>query len=153
MKKLILSVFLVTAFITASAQNSTAEGPDYKTAIGAKLWTGGGISVKTFIKDNNALEFIGYFDRYGTRITGLYEIHGNLSSEGALKWYVGPGAHVGLYKGITAVGIDGVVGIDYKFTNMPLNLALDWQPSFELGSGTRNGFNANWGGFAIRFTL
>ena len=153
MKKLILSVFLATAFIAASAQNSTAEGPDYKTAIGAKLWTGGGISVKTFIKDNNALEFIGYFDRYGTRITGLYEIHGNLSSEGALKWYVGPGAHVGLYKGITAVGIDGVVGIDYKFTNMPLNLALDWQPSFELGSGTRNGFNANWGGFAIRFTL
>jgi hypothetical protein len=153
MKKLILSVFLVTAFIAASAQNSTAEGPDYKTAIGAKLWTGGGISVKTFIKDNNALEFVGYFDRYGTRITGLYEIHGNLSSEGALKWYVGPGAHVGLYKGITAVGIDGVVGIDYKFTNMPLNLALDWQPSFELGSGTRNGFNANWGGFAIRFTL
>ncbi len=153
MKKLILTLFLATTFLAASAQNSTAEGPDYKTAIGAKLWTGGGISVKTFIKDNNALEFIGYFDRYGTRITGLYEIHGNLSSEGALKWYVGPGAHVGLYKGITAVGIDGVVGIDYKFTNMPLNLALDWQPSFELGSGTRNGFNANWGGFAIRFTL
>ena len=153
MKKLILSVFFATAFIATSAQNSTAEGPDYKTAIGAKLWTGGGISVKTFIKDNNALEFIGYFDRYGTRITGLYEIHGNLSSEGALKWYVGPGAHVGLYKGITAVGIDGVVGVDYKFTNMPLNLALDWQPSFELGSGTRNGFNGNWGGFAIRFTL
>jgi len=153
MKKLILTLFSATIFLAASAQNSTAEGPDYKTAIGAKLWTGGGISVKTFIKDNNALEFIGYFDRYGTRITGLYEIHGNLSSEGALKWYVGPGAHVGLYKGITAVGIDGVVGIDYKFTNMPLNLALDWQPSFELGSGTRNGFNANWGGFAIRFTL
>ncbi|TWI83151.1 hypothetical protein IQ13_1257 [Lacibacter cauensis] len=153
MKKLILTLFLATIFLAASAQNSTAEGPDYKTAIGAKLWTGGGISVKTFIKDNNALEFIGYFDRYGTRITGLYEIHGNLSSEGALKWYVGPGAHVGLYKGITAVGIDGVVGVDYKFTNMPLNLALDWQPSFELGSGTRNGFNANWGGFAIRFTL
>ena len=153
MKKLILTLFSATIFLAASAQNSTAEGPDYKTAIGAKLWTGGGISVKTFIKDNNALEFIGYFDRYGTRITGLYEIHGNLSSEGALKWYVGPGAHVGLYKGITAVGIDGVVGIDYKFTNMPLNLALDWQPSFELGSGTRNGFNGNWGGFAIRFTL
>lgn len=153
MKKLILTLFSATIFLAVSAQNSTAEGPDYKTAIGAKLWTGGGISVKTFIKDNNALEFIGYFDRYGTRITGLYEIHGNLSSEGALKWYVGPGAHVGLYKGITAVGIDGVVGVDYKFTNMPLNLALDWQPSFELGSGTRNGFNGNWGGFAIRFTL
>lgn len=154
MKKLILTLFIATAFLAASAQNETANSPEYKTAIGAKLWTGGGISVKTFIKDNNALEFIGYFDRFGTRITGLYEIHGNLSSEGALKWYFGPGAHVGLYRGgVTAVGIDGVVGVDYKFTNMPLNLALDWQPSFELGSGTRNGFNGNWGGFAIRFTL
>ncbi|RXK60890.1 hypothetical protein ESA94_10560 [Lacibacter luteus] len=153
MKKLFLAILLSSAFYVAQAQNETANSPEYKTAIGAKLWTGGGVSIKTFIKDNNALEFIGFFDRYGTRITGLYEIHGNLSSEGALKWYVGPGAHVGLYKGITAVGIDGVVGIDYKFTNMPLNLALDWQPSFELGSGTRNGFNANWGGFAIRFTL
>ncbi|MFY7840529.1 MAG: hypothetical protein ACOVP7_09640 [Lacibacter sp.] len=153
MKKLFLAILLSSAFFFAQAQNETANSPEYKTAIGAKLWTGGGVSVKTFIKDNNALEFIGYFDRYGTRITGLYEIHGNLSSEGALKWYVGPGAHVGLYKGITAVGIDGVVGVDYKFTNMPLNLALDWQPSFELGSGTRNGFNGNWGGFAIRFTL
>lgn len=153
MKKLILTLFLAITFLAVAAQNETANSPEYKTAIGIKLWSGGGVSVKTFIKDNNALEFIGYFDRYGTRITGLYEIHGNLSSDGALKWYVGPGAHVGLYKGVTAVGIDGVVGVDYKFTNMPLNLALDWQPSFELGSGTRNGFNGNWGGFAIRFTL
>ena len=153
MKKLLLLFFFVTALSAAQAQNKTTNSTEYKTAIGVKLWTGGGVSLKTFISDRNALEFIGYFDRYGTRITGLYEIHGNLSSEGALKWYVGPGAHVGLYKGITAVGIDGVVGIDYKFSNLPLNLALDWQPSFELGSGTRNGFNANWGGFAIRFTL
>jgi hypothetical protein len=153
MKKLAAALVFVWASLYGNAQNSTANSTDYKTAIGLKLWNGGGVSVKTFIQDNNALEFIGYFDRFGTRITGLYEIHGQLSSDGALKWYVGPGAHVGLYKGVTAVGIDGVVGIDYKFTNMPLNLALDWQPSFELGSGTRNGFNSNWGGFAVRFTL
>ena len=153
MKKIVLLLFVVFSFNSLMAQNRTTNSPEYKTAIGVKLWAGGGVSLKTFISDRNALEFIGFFDRYGTRITGLYEIHGNLSSEGSLKWYVGPGAHVGLYRGITAVGIDGVVGIDYKFNNLPLNLALDWQPSFELGSGTRNGFNGNWGGFAIRFTL
>jgi hypothetical protein len=91
--------------------------------------------------------------RWSLSVTSIGMVHALLACTKYMKWYVGPGAHVGLYKGITAVGIDGVVGIDYKFTNMPLNLALDWQPSFELGSGTRNGFNANWGGFAIRFTL
>ncbi len=153
MKKILFLFLFVVSLNIGMAQNKTSNSTEYKTAIGVKLWNGGGVTLKTFIAGNNALEFIGYFDRYGTRITGLYEIHGNLSSEGALKWYFGPGAHVGLYKGITAVGIDGVVGIDYKFSNIPLNLALDWQPAFELGSGDRNGFYGNWGGFAVRFTL
>lgn len=143
-------IFLVNI---AAAQNKTANSVDYKTAVGVKLWTGGGITLKTFISDKNALEFIGYFDRYGTRITGLYEIHGNLNTEGGLKWYIGGGAHVGLYRGVTAVGVDGVVGLDYKFSEMPLNIALDWQPSLEFGSGSRNGFHVNWGGLAVRYTL
>lgn len=153
MKKILLLLFFVVSLNVVMAQNRTANSTEYKTAIGVKVWNGAGISLKTFITEKNALEFIGYFDRYGTRISGLYEFHGNLSSEGALKWYIGPGVHVGLYKGITAVGVDGIVGIDYKFTNMPLNLALDWQPTVELGTGSRNGFIGNWGGFAIRFTL
>lgn len=153
MKKVLFLFSFLLSLNFVMGQNSTANSDVYKTAIGVKIWTGAGVSIKTFIKDNHALEFIGYFDRWGTRITGLYEIHGNLSSEGSLKWYVGPGAHVGLYKGITAVGVDGVVGIDYKFSNLPLNIALDWQPAFELGSGDRNGFYGNWGGLAVRFTL
>ncbi len=153
MKKLLgLLLFVVIADV-AIGQNSTANSLEYKTAVGIKLWSGGGATLKTFISDKNALEFIGYFDRYGTRITGLYEIHGNLNTEGNLRWYLGPGAHVGLYRGVTAAGVDGVIGVDYKFANMPLNLALDWQPSVEFGSGDRNGFQGSWGGFAIRYTL
>jgi hypothetical protein len=153
MKFFLLLLFFVVSLNCLMAQNSTANSTEYKTAIGVKVWAGAGVSIKTFIKDNNAVELIGYFDRFGTRITGLYEFHGNLSTDGSLKWYVGPGAHVSLYKNSTAVGIDGVVGIDYKFSNIPLNLALDWQPAFELGGADRNGFYGNWGGFAIRFTL
>ena len=153
MKKILLSLLFAASLNVVLAQNSTANSTEYKTAIGVKVWAGAGVSIKTFIKENNAIELVGYFDRFGTRITGLYEFHGNLSTEGSLKWYVGPGAHVSIYKNSTAVGIDGVVGIDYKFSNIPLNLALDWQPAFELGGADRNGFYGNWGGFAIRFTL
>lgn len=154
MKKLLLVAVIMLMVNFVMAQNKTASSNSYKTAVGVKLWDGAGITLKTFIADKTALEFIGYFYRYGTRITGLYEIHGDLNTEGNLKWYIGPGVHVGLYKnGVTAVGVDGVVGLDFKFSDLPLNLALDWQPSVEFGSGDRNGFHGNWGGFAIRFTL
>lgn len=82
------------------------------------------------------MELIGYFYRYGTRITGLYEIHGNIEGAPGLKWYVGPGAHLGLYnyKGYyddkAVAGVDGVLGLDYKINKAPLNLSIDWQPSF-----------------------
>ncbi|MBK8087955.1 MAG: hypothetical protein IPK31_08420 [Chitinophagaceae bacterium] len=98
MKKLFVIATCIFLVNIVGAQNKTANSIDYKTAVGIKLWSGAGITLKTFISEKNALEFIGYFDRYGTRITGLYEIHGNLTTEGGLKWYIGAGAHVGLYR-------------------------------------------------------
>ena len=152
MKQVIGALLIVFISFQATAQNKTANSIDYKTAVGVKLWDGGGLTLKTFIKEDRALEFIGFFNRYGTRITGLYEFHGDLNTEGNLKWYLGGGGHVGLYKlKTTIIGIDGVIGIDYKFNNMPLNLALDWQPSFEFNRNYL--FSGNWGGLAIRYTL
>ncbi|MES2430736.1 MAG: hypothetical protein V4556_07340 [Bacteroidota bacterium] len=156
MKKIsTLIVALILVATVTNAQNKTANSLTYKTAAGVKIWDGAGISLKTFIDGKNALEFIGFFNGNGTRITGLYEIHGDLNTESNLKWYIGPGAHVGFYKfaGDTKayVGIDGVLGIDYKFKNLPLNLSLDWQPSFEFGTG--RGFAGDWGGLGVRYTF
>ncbi len=153
MKHILLIAALLASATTLMAQNRTANTRDYKTALGLKIWNGGGVSLKTFVAEQKALEFIGFFSSNSTRITGLYELHGDLNTEGNFKWYIGFGAHVNLYKRYTGVGLDGVAGLDYKFSNLPLNLALDWQPAFELGSGSFNGFYGNWGGLAIRFTL
>ena len=153
MKKMTLLAVLVLTASLLAAQNRTSESMNYKTAVGVKLWNGGGVSLKTFIADDKALEFIGFFYNNRTRITGLYQIHGDLNTEGNLKWYLGFGGHVSLYKTYSGFGLDGVAGIDYKFSNLPLNLALDWQPAFELGSGSYNGFYGNWGGVAVRYTL
>lgn len=153
MKHLFVIMLFTLVAVQVSAQNKTAGSNDYKTAIGIKIWDGAGANLKTFISDKHALEFTGFFYRFGTRITGLYELHGELNTEGNLRWYVGAGAHVSLYKGYTAGGLDGVVGIDFKVPSAPLNFALDWQPALELGSGSRNGFYGNWGGLAIRYTL
>jgi hypothetical protein len=116
-----------------------------------------GVTLKHFLTGNHALEGIGYFYNYGTRITGLYEIYGDINNAPGLRWYIGPGAHVGFYNtkygGGSSAGVDGVLGLDYKVTNAPLNLSLDWQPSFEFGDNFNNGFSGGWGGFGVRYTF
>jgi len=149
---LLLIIFRVTDSV---AQNRTSNSSEYKTAIGLKFLNGGGVSLKTFFSDREAAEFIGFFYYEGTRITGLYEFHGALNTEGNLRWYLGFGGHASLYRknNIRGFGIDGVIGLDFKFPRKPFNIALDWQPSAEFGGGSYNGFKDNWGGLALRYTL
>ena len=120
------------------------------------------LSFKTFNKPNRALEGLMYIYSDGIRFTGLYEIHGDISGADGLKWYIGPGAHIGFWSdewkgnnpdkesGI-AIGVDGVLGLDYKITGAPINLSLDWQPSFNFIGYTY--FEAGWAGIAVRYTF
>ena len=159
MKKLILSALLLSCAYLVKAQSHSTKGSDYETALGVKIWDGAGITLKHFLTDRNAVEGIGYFYSHGFRLTGLYEIHGDITGASGLKWYVGPGAHLGFYndkyydanQSHVVLGIDGVLGLDYKFNTAPINLSLDWQPSFEFASGL--GFNGSWGGLGIRYTF
>jgi hypothetical protein len=155
MKRIALVIVLAIIAVQVNAQNKTANSLTYKTGIGLKLWDGGGITLKTFIQDKKAVEIIGFFNGDGARVTGLYELHGDLSTEGNLKWYFGAGAHVGFYKinskSKTIIGVDGVLGLDYKFKELPLNLSLDWQPSFEFESSY--GFTGAFFGLSVRYTL
>ena len=151
LNRFFLAVSFLIGAATANAQSN------YTTAIGVKFYPGA-LSVKHFISNKNAVEGLAYFYDRGFRITGLYEIHSNIESIDGLQWYVGPGVHFTSYNaknfGGVGVGIDGVLGLDYKVKSAPLNFSLDWQPSFELGNQVSNrGFIGNWGGLGIRFTL
>jgi len=153
----VLLIALTMLTITMSnAQSSSSNSSTYTTALGVKFYPTG-VTLKHFISDNHALEGLGYFYNYGFRITGLYEIYGDINNARGLRWYIGPGAHVGFYNtkygGGSSAGVDGVLGLDYKVTNAPLNLSLDWQPSFEFGDNFNNGFSGGWGGFGIRYTF
>ncbi len=154
MKKVILVSCIF--FLTAIQGKTQAMGSSYRTALGVKLWDGGGVSLKHFFNTQNAGELIGYFWRNGARITGLYEIHGPISGARGLKWYIGPGAHVTFYNtrygGNSRAGVDGVIGLDYKFNKAPINMSVDWQPSFEFGENA-GGFYGGWGGLGIRYTF
>ncbi len=155
MKKVVASFVLACITTIVFGQSKSASGTTYKNALGVKVWDGGGISYKHFFDGKNAGELVGYFWNQGTRITGLYEIHGPITGASGLQWYIGPGAHVGFYNtkygGNSYIGVDGVLGLDYKFKGAPINMSLDWQPSFEFGDN--RGFVGSWGGLGIRYTF
>lgn len=159
MKKLLLIVTVMAA--SYGVTNAQSTGSDYTTALGLKFYPTG-ITLKSFIKPNRALEGIGYFYSDGFRLTGLYEIHNDIEGVDGLKWYIGPGAHIGFWNdtwknqypgrnGSAAIGIDGVLGLDYKISGVPINISADWQPSFNFIG--YNYFEGGWGGIGIRYTF
>ena len=156
---------VILAAVGITTLSAQSLGQSYKSALGLKIWgDGGGISFKTFVSNNNAVEGVGYFWERGSRIVGLYEFHSGIQGAPGLSWYVGPGAHIGFYNDRyyddryldgngsgSFVGLDGVLGLDYKFDGVPINLSVDWQPSFEFGSN--RGFIGSWGGLGVRYTF
>jgi len=154
-KQLIALGIVLLAGIGAASAQSNITSQEYTTALGVKFYPGA-ISIKHFIKPNAALEGLGYFWNRGSRITGLYEFHGDINGAAGLKWYVGPGAHVGFYNskygGGSSFGVDGVLGLDYKIKGAPINVSVDWQPSFEF-NGAYDGFSGNWGGLGVRYVF
>ena len=159
MKPFLLTGLFAILLVTVNAQVNT--GTDYKTAIGVKVYPGA-VTVKHFLSDGKAIEGIGYLTSDGFRITGLYELHYNLGDVEGLKWYVGGGGHLGIWSDAwknkyptrqagMAIGVDGILGLDYKIKGAPLNLSFDWQPSFNLIG--YNYFEGGWGGLAVRYTF
>ena len=130
MKRIVLLTLIVLA---ANAAMSQSTGSTYKTALGVKVYPGA-ISIKHFTKSNVALEGLGYISNDGFRLTGLYEYNGDFNGVEGLKWYVGGGAHLGVWSdnwrnryptrndGL-AIGVDGVLGVDYKIKGDQLNLS------------------------------
>ncbi|HNP53504.1 MAG TPA: hypothetical protein PKK69_02760 [Ferruginibacter sp.] len=153
--------FIFISLVLLGATSATAQSDQYyRTAVGVKFYPGS-VTVKHFIRDDRAIEALGYFWNYGMRVTALYEFHKDIPSVDGLRWYVGPGAHIGFYNkskvlanyGGVGIGVDGMLGLDYKINNVPLNLSVDWQPSFEFGNNYGNGFSGGWGGLGIRYTF
>jgi hypothetical protein len=113
------------------------------------------VSFKYFMSEKSAIEALFTFSDK-TAIGALLEIHKPISSAEGLKWFYGAGAYIGFDsdknnpdRGL--MGAQGIVGLDYKFQNLPLNLALDWKP--ELNIIDNINFEPAAIGFSMRFTF
>jgi hypothetical protein len=154
MKKIILTLALVI-FISAFA-----SAQDYNTGVGLRLGFSNGLTVKHFLSQRSAVEGLLATRWRGFEITGLFEVHNQAFDVERLNWYYGFGGHIGFWNGdnttwgdvgtnYTLIGIDGILGIEYNFSEVPINIGLDWKPAFNLTGYT--GFWGDGGALSIRY--
>lgn len=132
---------------------------NYNQALGLKFPGGFAVTYKKFITDNHNIEAQAMFWRKGFRAVGLYEFNFDIPDAEGLRWFVGPGAHIGFWKSTykddynssADFGVDGIIGLDYKFKDIPLNVSLDWEPSIVLVGSS--GFTPSYGGIGVRYTF
>ena len=153
---------LVMAFASFVMIALTAHAQPYETGIGLRGGFSNGLTVKHFLNETDALEGILSTRWQGFNITGLYEVHNTPFAIEELSWYYGGGAHIGFWNGdhaswgdvntsYTVIGIDGVLGLEYSFGDIPLCISLDWKPAMNLIGYT--GFWGDGGALAIRYTF
>lgn len=154
MKKIIILALAV--LIGASA----ASAQSYKHAVGLKIGYDISLTYKQNLSEANSFDvgldlsfFGGYF---GVSAYGFYNWQWNIDAVPGLNWYVGPGAHVGLYAGGFGASVHGQIGLEYKFNNIPLALSLDYAPGlgfYATQGAFAIGYAGTYGGLGVKYTF
>lgn len=147
MKKIILSAFMLLGLVfTAQSQEIS------KNALGLRLGDnngfGGEVSYQLGLNQKNRLEFdLGWrnsSDVDAVKAVALYQWVWNI--DGGFNWYAGAGGGIASWRydydgsgsrygddNGTYVFAAGDIGIEYRFSEVPITLSLDARP--EIGSG------------------
>lgn len=122
--------------LAASMVFNHVSAQDYKLAMGIRFSSASptlsnSVSIKYCMDEQNAVEgLISFGSRFG--LGALYEKQQIIGGIPAFKWFYGAGGYVGFENHTTYVGPTGIVGLDYKFQNAPINLSLDWKPELDI---------------------
>lgn len=147
----------ITAFIAFIALSAPANA-QYKTAIGLRAGESSGLTIKHFTNETTAWDFIISFWPNDLSVFALYEKHKPLGSN--FNLYYGVGGHLafntwgprrgyyyyddrGRYRGRGwwyrdrdgfGLGIDGILGLEFKVPDIPLAISLDIKPYIEFNT-------------------
>ncbi len=155
----------IAIFIGMVLFSQTATAQSYHTGLGLRF--GGltsGLTVKHFVKQKAAIEGILSLGHKSFVLTGLYEWHQPMDGSNQFALYYGLGGHLGffqdggsyyynnnrLYTQTTVAGVDGILGLDYKFRNAPINISMDIKPFVDFFNGNYVYFD---GGLSLRYTF
>lgn len=169
MKKQVLIIILCIGGLIGGMTNLEAQS--YKSAIGIRLGVPLSLSFKTFISETHAIELFASFqsqdlgfglDWKRISLGGSYQLHNEIPGVDGLNWYYGGGALVSFWsyseenffadESSVSLGLQGNIGLDYKFESIPLNLSVDWIPTIFI-NGYLGGFGAGYGALAARYTF
>jgi len=154
---LIIIAILIFAFQSSHAQ--------YNNALGVRLGTYNGLTFKHGFGSQKYFEGLLTSRWHGWQLTALFEYEGAISGASGLFWYVGIGAHVGQFDNYyyynknvkynqgdsqTYLGLDAILGIEYKFQSAPFVIALDWKPQTNFGG---YGFWGDGGALSVRYVF
>ena len=166
MKRLLFFLPLLFSFMLIT---NSATAQEYRTAVGARLGYPLSLSLKHFLNDSgHAVEASvgtrGWGDGRYINISAGYQVHNLLDIDGVegLYWYYGAGGSLFLWNfndssvdnnnSAASVGVQGYLGLDYAFEDVPVNISVDWVPTFFI-NGYRNGFRPGYGNVGIRYIL
>jgi len=152
-----LKVLLVSAFALVALSSSAQQAIGLRFGGGSA--SGADISYQRAMSDANRLQLDlgididGDYTNFG--LTGTYQWVFDLADvTDGLQWFVGPGAQLGFwdydyeYNGVdygnngSYFGIGGILGIDYTFTEVPIQLSLDTRPMYQVIDGEGDAY---WG--------
>lgn len=144
--KYFLPIVLLFVFLEGEAQ-------DYQRAIKLKPLSGLGVSYKKLTGFENGYELIFTKIPHGYNFTALRIFQEPAFPFKSDKWFVcyGFGSHISAYRSYSmynpfkpfdparkynrsfvSAGIDGCVGLEYRFLKHPLTLNIDYNPNFEF---------------------
>jgi hypothetical protein len=111
----------------------SAQAQAYQHAVGIRFSNNDailktGISYRHIGKNNVALEALLSFEPVAL---GLMAEKFKPLNVAGLAWFYGGGAYVA-FEGRNNLGALGIVGLDYKFNGVPINLSLDWKPELQI---------------------
>ncbi len=166
---------------SSGSGSSAGSGAGYRTGIGLRAGSPSGVTLKHFFKGPVAVEGIvgTNLNRRGLNVTVLLEKHGTAFQTRGLQWYYGLGGHLSSYTGRTyydwyyvkykgkrgyyyvaedypgtrfwGLGIDGVLGLEYLFSDLPFTLGVDAKPFAELTRG--DAFFGVEGALSLRYAF
>ena len=158
---------LILAFFGCVLFALPSQAQNFNSAVGLRLGYPWSVTYKKFISESSAIEVFA-----GTRGSGIlgsgyrwysvsaaYQIHRPIEELAGLDYYFGAGASAYFWNfdfatdaASTNFGIQAYGGLSYTFDDMPLNVSIDWIPTFFL-NGYNSGFGAGYGSLAIRYVL
>jgi len=161
---------LTALFITVLMMANEVKCQSYNTAIGIRGGETAGLTFKQSLSSGKAFEGIIGFWPHGFSVTGLLE-KVNETSVSGLNWYYGAGGHLSTFSSrrwyyrdhpyyyrrgynynYIGLGIDFIVGLEYKIPTIPFALSLDLKPYGEVSNYGHTYFSLD-PGIGIKFTF